>query len=63
MPVPKRRRSRARRDRGRTHKKLTPANLSRCPECGTPKLPHRACPNADCGLYRGRRVIEQTAKP
>jgi ribosomal protein L32 len=52
MPVPKRRRSRARRDRGRTHKGLRP-------DCGRPKLPHRACTNPDCGTYRGRQVITQ----
>jgi large subunit ribosomal protein L32 len=59
MPVPKRRRSRARRDRGRTHKGLRPVTIGTCPDCGRPKLPHRACTNPDCGTYRGRQVITQ----
>ena len=26
-----------------------------CPQCKSPKLPHRACPK--CGTYKGREVI------
>ena len=52
MPVPKRRHSKARRDRARTHKKLAkPVNLTECPSCKAPQLPHRACP--ECGFYKG----------
>ena len=56
MPNPKRRHSKARRDRRRTHDALRPRSLSTCPECHERKLPHRVCPH--CGKYRGRTVIE-----
>lgn len=62
MPVPKRRKSRAKRDMGRTHKKLSAVTLSTCASCGTPKLPHNACPNPDCGVYRGRPVLKEEPK-
>jgi large subunit ribosomal protein L32 len=26
-----------------------------CPQCKSPKLPHRACPT--CGTYKGREVV------
>lgn len=57
MAVPKRRTSRARRDMRRSqNEKLILPSLSRCPQCGSPKLPHRVCPN--CGTYKGRTVLE-----
>jgi len=57
MAVPKRRTSRARRDRRRCqNEKLFLPSLSRCPQCGSPKLPHRICPN--CGTYKNRTVVE-----
>ena len=53
MPVPRRRHCSARRDRGRTHKKLVAAQgIVACEKCGKPRLPHQACPA--CGDYRGR---------
>ncbi len=56
MAVPKRRKSKSRRDQRRSHDALALPGRSRCPQCGDPKPPHRACPN--CGTYRGREVIE-----
>jgi large subunit ribosomal protein L32 len=56
MPVPKKRTSRARRDKRRTHDKLSPPALSKCSHCGQPKLSHRLCPH--CGYYGGELVIE-----
>ena len=55
MAVPKRKHSRARRDKRRSHHALKPQGLGVCDHCGQPKLPHRACPS--CGYYRGRQVI------
>ncbi|MFA6221647.1 MAG: 50S ribosomal protein L32 [Desulfomonilaceae bacterium] len=55
MPVPKKRVSRTRRDKRRTHDKLTPVNLSKCPECSQPVVPHRVCPS--CGYYKNRTVL------
>ncbi|MGB6065060.1 MAG: 50S ribosomal protein L32 [Desulfomonilaceae bacterium] len=59
MPVPKKRVSRTRRDKRRTHKKLTPVNLVQCPHCSQFMMPHRVCPG--CGFYKGRSVIETEA--
>ena len=56
MAVPKRRTSRARRDRRRAHDGLDAPPRSTCPQCGDPKPPHRVC--ANCGTYRGREVVE-----
>ncbi len=56
MALPKRKKSKSKRDKRRTHQKLDAPNLSTCPECGEAKLPHHACPS--CGYYKGRKVIE-----
>ncbi|MCP4674084.1 MAG: 50S ribosomal protein L32 [Deltaproteobacteria bacterium] len=57
MAVPKKKKSRARRDRRRAnHDRIDAPAISSCPECGAPLQPHRACPA--CGMYRGRQVIE-----
>ena len=57
MAVPKKKTSRARRDRRRAnHDRIATPNLSSCQECGAPMRPHQACPA--CGMYRGRQVIE-----
>jgi len=55
MANPKHKISRTRRDKRRTHKKLTPPNLSLCPQCHELKLPHVTCLN--CGTYKGKAVI------
>ncbi|HJO03472.1 MAG TPA: 50S ribosomal protein L32 [Acidobacteriota bacterium] len=55
MALPKRRHSRTRRDKRRTHDALRRPAQSLCPECGRAKQPHRAC--AHCGTYRGRQVV------
>lgn len=52
MPVPRRRHSKARRDRSRTHKKLTASQVVKCDHCGAEKLPHRIC--QECGYYKGK---------
>lgn len=56
MPNPKRRHSKARRDRRRAHDALSRPPMTRCSNCGETKLPHRACPH--CGHYRGREAVE-----
>ncbi|MEO0099744.1 MAG: 50S ribosomal protein L32 [candidate division WOR-3 bacterium] len=55
MPVPKRRHSKTRGRKRRTHWKLDPPNLTSCPHCHEPKLPHHICPH--CGWYAGREVM------
>lgn len=57
MALPKRRHSRARRDKRRTHDSLARPAQSTCTECGRVKQPHRAC--GHCGQYRGRQVVAQ----
>lgn len=56
MANPKRRHSKARRDKRRAHDGLSRPGTSLCTNCGEVKLPHRVCPS--CGHYRGREVIE-----
>jgi large subunit ribosomal protein L32 len=56
MMVPKRRTSKSKRDKRRSHHALAEPGRSVCPQCGEPKAPHRVC--ANCGTYRGRTVIE-----
>ncbi|MGH2628812.1 MAG: 50S ribosomal protein L32 [Anaerolineales bacterium] len=56
MPNPKRRHSKARRDKRRAHDRLHTNALSKCPQCHEDKLPHRVCPR--CGHYKGRPAID-----
>ena len=56
MAVPKRRTSKAKRDKRRSHDALATPTVSTCPRCNAPKLPHRVCPS--CGAYKGRTVVE-----
>ena len=56
MGVPKRRTSAAKRGQRRAHDKLTAPNVSLCPQCHEPLLPHHVCPH--CGTYKGREVIK-----
>jgi large subunit ribosomal protein L32 len=60
MANPKRRHSKARRDKRRANDFLSRPGVSVCPNCGEPKLPHRVCKS--CGEYRGREVIEGQEK-
>ncbi|MCZ6625444.1 MAG: 50S ribosomal protein L32 [Deltaproteobacteria bacterium] len=55
MPVPKRRTSRSKRNKRRSHDALATPQWSTCPKCGEVSFPHRACPS--CGYYRGRPVL------
>ena len=56
MPNPKRRHSKARRDKRRAHDFLIPTTVSKCPQCGETKLPHRVC--LSCGTYNGIEVLD-----
>ncbi|MBD3372142.1 MAG: 50S ribosomal protein L32 [Candidatus Coatesbacteria bacterium] len=57
MAVPKRRKSRSKRDMRKAHwvRKIAVPSLTTCPNCGAAKLPHRIC--AACGHYKGRQII------
>ena len=54
MALPKRRHSRSRTRKRRSHDALSAPGINVCAECGEPKMPHRVCPN--CGMYKGRSV-------
>ena len=56
MAVPKRRHSRTRSKKRRSHDAISLARTVECPQCHEPKLPHHACPS--CGTYKGREVLE-----
>lgn len=59
MAVPKRRTSKARKAKRRTHFKLAIPGLNVCPNCGELKKSHHVC--ASCGHYDGEAVIEKKA--
>ena len=56
MAVPKRRSSKSRKRKRRSHWKLAPPGRTKCSHCGQTKTPHSVCPN--CGHYAGREVIK-----
>ena len=61
MAVPKKRTSRARRDKRRSHDAIKPsAAAEACPSCGELKQRHNVCPS--CGTYRGRQVVAEASK-
>ena len=60
MAVPKRKHSKARRDKRRSNVwKIEAPALIKCPQCGEFKLPHRVC--KACGFYKNREVIKKEA--
>ena len=56
MAVPKKRVSKQRKRKRRTHFKADPVAVRTCERCGDPKPPHRVCPT--CGYYRNEAVLE-----
>jgi large subunit ribosomal protein L32 len=56
MAVPKKRTSKQRKRKRRTHHKAEARSLQACPRCGDPKMPHHVCPS--CGYYRGEAVLD-----
>lgn len=61
MAVPKRKVSKARRDKRRSNVwKLSVPGLIKCPQCNELKLPHRVCKS--CGYYDGVEVIKVEKK-
>ncbi len=57
MAVPKKRTYKSRKNTRRAQNiKLHNVDLSVCPQCKQPKLPHRVC--IHCGFYKGREIIK-----
>lgn len=57
MPNPKRKHSKQRRDKRRTHDKAVAPTLSTCQNCGSAIQYHRVCP--ECGYYKGKPAIKK----
>jgi large subunit ribosomal protein L32 len=59
MAHPKRKISKTRRDKRRTHHKAEVPTIALCSNCGAPVLYHRVC--GECGYYKGKLAIEKNA--
>lgn len=56
MPNPKRKHSKARRDKRRSaNSKVFAASLAVCPHCKKNRMPHKVCPH--CGYYNGKPIV------
>ncbi|MCX5924706.1 MAG: 50S ribosomal protein L32 [Candidatus Dependentiae bacterium] len=55
MPVPKRKRSRARRDSRFANKGMKVQSITGCLNCKAPIATHQACKG--CGFYKGVKVL------
>lgn len=55
-PLPKRKVSKSRRNRRRSHDAHSLAHLVVCETCGEYHISHRVCPK--CGSYRGENVMD-----
>lgn len=55
MGVPKRKRSRQRRDKRFANKGVKVKALATCSNCSEPLATHQACKN--CGFYKGAKVL------
>lgn len=60
MAVPKKKTTSRRSKLRRSHDHLTAVNLTSCPKCGDPILPHSIC--STCGYYKGREVVHVETK-
>lgn len=59
MPVPKRKRSRARRDSRFANKGMVAQQFAECAECKTVVSGHQIC--RGCGFYNGKKVMTTKA--
>ena len=59
MAHPKRKQSKQRRDKRRTHYKAVAPTLMTCQNCGSAVQYHRVCP--ECGHYKGKLAVEKEA--
>ncbi|MDY6971306.1 MAG: 50S ribosomal protein L32 [Thermodesulfobacteriota bacterium] len=55
MAVPKKKKSKSKRNMRRSHDSVKMPNIATCPHCHEPVLQHHVC--SGCGLYRGRTII------
>ena len=55
MAVPRRKTSKSKRDKRRTHHRLKLLTIVECPRCHSKKISHRVCEN--CGYYAEKEII------
>ena len=60
MSVSKKKKSRSKTARGRSHRALSKAKLIKCKKCGKSTMPHRVC--IACGTYQGKEIIKLKIK-
>ncbi len=60
MAVPKRKTSKSKSRKRRTHQTLSVTGTMNCPECGEAKLPHNICPS--CNKYKGEVIVPLKSK-
>jgi large subunit ribosomal protein L32 len=60
MAVPKKKQSHSRTAKRRAQHKIGPPAWGACPQCHSPRRPHRVCPV--CGYYDGREVLSPAAQ-
>ena len=60
MAVPKQKQSHARTAQRRAQHKISAPAYNACPQCHSPRMPHRVCPV--CGTYKGREVVSANAR-
>jgi large subunit ribosomal protein L32 len=61
MAVPKQKQSHARTAQRRAQHKIVAPATNLCPQCKSPRRPHRVCPT--CGTYAGREIVDVHAGP
>jgi len=59
MPVPKRKRSRPRRDKRFANKHISVIEAALCPTCKEPRTSHQVC--KACGHYKGVKIMQTSA--
>ncbi len=55
MAVPKKKKSKSKRNMRRSHDSINMPSVATCPHCHEPVLPHHVCP--ECGTYRGKTMV------
>jgi large subunit ribosomal protein L32 len=55
MAVPKQKQSHSRTSKRRAQHRAAVPTVNACPQCHSPRRPHRVCPV--CGHYAGREVV------
>lgn len=56
MPVPKRRTSKTRKAKRRTHQRVDMPTTIVCDNCGNNIKPHQICKH--CGFYKSKKVLD-----